>query len=127
MTPAQFRSDFPEFADTTAYPDSMVTLWLSVSTNLVNAARWGDLTDIGIELVTAHQLTIATRDSKAGAGGMPGGAISGPVSSKSVDKVSVSYNTSATQFEGEAFWNMTAYGVRYLGLAMMMGAGGIQL
>jgi hypothetical protein len=127
MTPDQFRADFPEFANTTKYPDSMVNLWLKVSTSLVNSARWEELTDIGIELLTAHHLTIASRDATAGAAGGSGGGISGPVASKSVDKVSVSYNTAATMYEGEAFFNMTGYGIRYLSMARMFGAGGVQL
>ena len=56
--PAQFRSDFPEFSDTTVYPDSSVNLWMTVATSMVNACRWMELTDIGIELVTAHRIAI---------------------------------------------------------------------
>lgn len=123
-TPAQFRSDFPELASAT---DGQIQMWLDVGVLLVNAARWDELTNIGIELVAAHHLAIAMRDAKLAAAGGAAGGVSGPVSSKSVDKVSVSYNTSSTQYEGEAFWNMTAYGIRYLGLARMFGAGGIQL
>jgi hypothetical protein len=125
MTPAQFRSDFPEFANAT---DAQINLWLTVATALVDPARWDELTDIGVELVTAHHLAIALRNARAGAaGGAGAGAVGGPVASKAVDKVSVSYNTSATQFEGEAFWNMTTYGIQYLQLARMFGAGGFQL
>lgn len=123
-TPVQFRSDFPEFASTS---DAQISTWLTVGASLVNAARWDELTTIGIELVAAHHLAIAMRAGAAGAAGGGAGTVSGPIASKSVDKVSVSYNTSSTQFEGEAFWNMTSYGIRYLGLARMMGAGGIQL
>lgn len=123
-TPAQFRSDFPEFASAS---DTQITMWLTIGASLVNEARWEELTTIGIELVAAHHLAIAMRDAKLAAGGGAAGGVSGPVSSKSVDKVSVSYNTSSTQYEGEAFWNMTAYGIRFVGLARMFGAGGIQL
>lgn len=124
ITPDQFRADFPEFANAS---DAQVSMWLTVGEALVNPLRWGDLTNIGIELVTAHHLAIAMRDDKTAVGGGAAGGVSGPVSSKSVDKVSVSYNTSSTQYEGEAFWNMTSYGIRYIGLARLFGAGGIQL
>lgn len=127
MTPDQFRQDFPEFADTTRYPDSLVTLWLTVGSSLVNADRWGELTNIGIELVTAHHLVLAARDQQAAAGsGVPGQA-SGPQSSKSIDKVSVSYDTGAASIADAGFWNMSTYGQRFLGLSRLMGAGGMQL
>ncbi|WP_287497795.1 DUF4054 domain-containing protein [Pandoraea sp. CB10b_02] len=127
MDVSQFRQSFPEFDDTTTYPDSLVQFWMTVAVSLVNADRWGDLTDLGIALVTAHHLALAVKDQKmADVGGVPG-QVSGPQSSKAVDKVSASYDTAAVAIKDGGFWNATMYGVRYLSLAMMMGAGGIQL
>jgi hypothetical protein len=125
--PAQFRSDFPEFGDTTVYPDSSVTLWMTVATSLVNARRWMELTDIGIELVTAHHLVLGKRDQDAAdAGGTPG-EVKGPTTSKSVDKVSVGYDSGAATLDSAGFWNLTTYGVRFYTLALSMGAGGLQV
>ncbi|MBU9234081.1 DUF4054 domain-containing protein [Burkholderia multivorans] len=127
MDVSQFRQSFPEFDDTTTYPDSLVQFWMTVAVSLVNADRWGDLTDLGIALVTAHHLALAVKDQKmAAVGGVPG-QVTGPQSSKAVDKVSASYDTSAVAIKDGGFWNATMYGVRYLSLAMMMGAGGMQL
>jgi hypothetical protein len=126
VTPAQLRSDFPEFNDPTRYPDSLVQTWLTVAASLVNADRWVELTNIGIELVTAHHLVLSVRDEAAAATGGTPGIMTGPQASKSVDKVSVSYDTSAAIIDGGGFWNLTSYGVRYLTLARMMGAGGLQ-
>lgn len=127
MDVSQFRQSFPEFNDTTTYPDSLVQFWMTVAVSLVNADRWGDLTDLGIALVTAHHLALAVKDQKmAAVGGVPG-QVSGPQSSKAVDKVSASYDTAAVAIKDGGFWNATMYGVRYLSLAMMMGAGGMQL
>lgn len=126
-TPDQFRDDFPEFADTTTYPDTQVTLWLTVGSNLVNACRWRELTTLGIELVAAHHLVLGRRDQQAAlVGGVPG-QMTGPLSSKAVDKVSAGYDTGAATIDDAGFWNLTTYGVRYATLARMMGAGGIQL
>lgn len=122
----QFRQAFPEF-DQADYPDSLVQLWLTVAVSLVNAERWAELTDVGVGLVTAHHLAMATKDQKtAGVGGVPG-QVSAPQSAKSVDKVSASYDTAAVAIKDGGFWNGTMYGIRYLSLAMMMGAGGMQL
>lgn len=127
MDIAQFRQSFPEFNDTTTYPDSLVQFWMTVAVSLVNAERWGELTDLGIALVTAHHLALALKDQKTAAvGGVPG-QVTGPQSSKAVDKVSASYNTDAVAIKDGGFWNATMYGVRYLSLALMMGSGGIQL
>jgi len=127
ITPAQFRSDFPEFGDTTVYPDSSVNLWMTVATSLVNACRWMELTDIGIELVTAHHLVLEKRDSDAAAAGGTPGEVKGPTTSKSVDKVSAGYDSHAATLDDAGFWNLTTYGVRYLTLARMMGSGGLQV
>lgn len=127
ITPSQLRSDFPEFADSTKYPDSLIQMWLTVAASLVNGSRWMELTNIGIELVTAHHLVIALRDQTAAAvGGVPG-EMTGPTASKSVDKVSKSYDTSAATLDNAGFWALSSYGIRYLGLARMMGAGGLQV
>ncbi|HGL4259613.1 DUF4054 domain-containing protein [Burkholderia dolosa] len=127
MDVSQFRQAFPEFDDTTTYPDALVQFWMTVAVSLVNVDRWGDLTDLGIALVTAHHLALAVKDQKmAVVGGVPG-QVSGPQSSKAVDKVSASYDTAAVAIKDGGFWNATMYGVRYLSLAMMMGAGGMQL
>ncbi|SAK33208.1 DUF4054 domain-containing protein [Burkholderia multivorans] len=127
MDVSQFRQSFPEFNDTTTYPDALVQFWMTVAVSLVNAERWGELTDLGIALVTAHHLALAVNDQKmADVGGVPG-QVTGPQSSKAVDKVSASYDTAAVAIKDGGFWNATMYGVRYLSLAMMMGAGGMQL
>ncbi|MBU9360056.1 DUF4054 domain-containing protein [Burkholderia multivorans] len=127
MDVSQFRQSFPEFNDTTTYPDSLVQFWMTVAVSLVNAERWGELTDLGIALVTAHHLALTVKDQKmAAVGGVPG-QVTGPQSSKAVDKVSASYDTAAVAIKDGGFWNATMYGVRYLSLAMMMGAGGMQL
>ncbi|UVE57631.1 DUF4054 domain-containing protein [Burkholderia sp. EMB26] len=127
MDVSQFRQSFPEFSDTTTYPDSLIQFWMTVAVSLVNPDRWSELTDLGIALVTAHHLALAVKDQKmATVGGVPG-QVTGPQSSKAVDKVSVSYDTAAVAIKDGGFWNATMYGVRYFSLAMMMGAGGMQL
>lgn len=127
MTPEQFRADFPEFSDTTKYPNTLIQMWLTVAASLVNPVRWMELTNLGLALVTAHHLVLAQRDgATADVGGTPG-EVKGPTSSKSVDKVSVSYDTGAVGLDGAGFWAMTSYGLRYLTMAKLFGAGGMQL
>jgi hypothetical protein len=127
VTASSFRADFPEFASTTNYPDAQVDFWIDAAGQLVSEDRWGTLYDFGVELLVAHNLTLGRRDQVAVAGGGVGGASGGVVSSKSVDKVSVSYDTGAATFEGAGDLNTTMYGIRWNRLARMFGAGGLQI
>jgi hypothetical protein len=126
LTPAQFRSDFAEFADVSKYPDSTVTFWLNVAANLVDPGRWSTLATSGQELVTAHYLVISTRDRTAAQAGNAPGQVVGLQTSKSVADLSVSYDYQALLVEGANQWNSTTYGQRYFSLARMFGAGGLQ-
>lgn len=123
----QFRKDFPAFADTTAYTEAAIRLWLSVAVNMVNEDRWGALYNLGLELVVAHHLVLAARDEALAAAGAVPGAVQGVVASKAVDKVSVSYDAASVTNSGDGFWNMTSYGIRFRSLAKQFGAGGLQL
>lgn len=127
VTTSKFRTDFPEFSNTTAYPEALVSFYLTLGAKLMSVDRWADIIDEGLELFVAHNLALERPAQKtAAAGGVPGIA-SGPVSSKTVDKVSVSYDTSAAMEADAGHWNLTIYGQRYIRLARMVGSGGIQL
>ena len=127
MDAATFRSDFPEFTDSNRFPDAQVNFWLGLGEKLLPENRWADLRGQGLELFVAHNLVLAAQAGKATAsGGLPG-ASSGVTSSKSVDKVSVSYDTGASLIDGAGHWNLTNYGTRLLWVARMIGAGGVQL
>ncbi len=127
VTVSSFRADFPEFTSIVTYPDTQVAFWLGLAGKLHSADRWGDLLDYGIELFMAHNLSIAARDAKATSVGGVGGSASGLLSAKAVDKVSASYDTAAVTIAGAGQWNLTTYGTRYIQLASMIGAGGVQL
>lgn len=117
MDAAQFQADFPAFA--TADP-ARVAFWLALGGKLLNADRWDDLLDQGLELYAAHQLTL---EAKAGARGNVPGQITG----KTADKVTVSYDTAAVSLADGGHYNATVYGIQLLQLARMVGAGGVQL
>ncbi len=127
VTPASFRTNFPEFTDAVAYPDAQVSFYLSIAALSMDTTRWGGLLDFGTQLMVAHQLVIDRRAQlEAQSGGIPG-TNTGPISSKSVDKVSVGFDTGAASEEGAGHWNLTVYGTRYWRLVLMIGAGPIQV
>lgn len=127
VTVSSFRTDFPEFASTVTYPDASVAFWLAAAGKLLSVDRWAELLDLGTELFMAHNLALGARDQKAATAGGIGGSSAGLVASKAVDKVSVSYDTGAASIEGAGAWNLTTYGTRYIQLARLIGAGGVQL
>jgi hypothetical protein len=127
VTPASFRVNFPEFTDATAYPDARITYWIGIAGLRLNACRWSTLLDHGTELFVAHNLVLGRQAAMSAAGGGVPGQASGPTSSETVDKVSVSYDTGAAAIEDGGAWNLTTYGVQFLQLARLIGAGGIQL
>ena len=124
---AQFRANFPEFANVVTYPDTMINFWLTVAYKQVRAVVWQDQTDLGVQLFVAHNCVLEAQAIKAAAtGGAPGGVV-GPANSKSVDKVSVTYDTTAGTVPGWGNWNLTTFGTRFKYFVDMFGAGGIQV
>lgn len=124
---AGFRTAFPEFASEDDYPTVWISPLLLISTQLVSEERWADLYDYGRYLQAAHRLVLRKRQANtAEAGGTPGQS-SGMLSAKSLDKASMTFDTSSTAEEGAGWWNTTTYGQEYWRLAMMFGAGGMQL
>jgi hypothetical protein len=123
MDNAAFRIAFPQFADETAYPDARLDLLATFVGTQLNACVWGDSLDFATMLYVAHLLTIQGPSNAQGGGGSGGGSISGPVTSKSVDKVSVSYDAGAVTYSGAAFWNQSGYGIQLYQLMQLFGAG----
>lgn len=127
VTPASFREHFPEFVSAAIFPDGQITYWLSIAAIRLSACRWAELLDHGAELFVAHNLVLSAQAARSAAGGGVPGQAAGPTASKTVDKVSVSYDTGATSIEGGGDWNLTSYGRRFLQVARLIGAGGVQL
>ncbi len=119
---SEFRAVFPEFSDNTKYSDALLTYWLGVATRLVNPTRWGAMTDTGVYLALAHYVSLASGNATR-----PGQAGMGAVTSSAVDKVSKSVDVNVGAIDGGGLWNATSYGRQYLQMAMIYGAGGVQL
>lgn len=127
MDLSAFRAAFPEFSDLGKYPDAMLTFWASIATLQVNVCRWGVMATTGIFLYVAHEITLQAQSiNAAGIGGTPG-ASSGPVNSKAVGSVSVSYDTQQIAEKDGGWWNSTSYGRQFLRLARIFGSGVVQL
>ena len=127
LVPATFRATFPEFSDPGIYTDAVLEFWDGIAQTFMDPVRWGTAFTYGESLFVAHHLAVAARDqATSDAGGIPG-TVQGPIASKSIDKVSVSYDAAAVSITDADFWNMSSYGIRFQRLAKMMGAGALQL
>jgi hypothetical protein len=123
-----FRADFPEFGDVTAYPESMILFWYGIAEKRLIQTRWADLYTHGLELCTAHLVSLAKNEQNiAAAGGTPGSGMNGMVASESVGDVSASYNVESILEKDAGQWNATSYGRMFINLANIVGMGGAQL
>ncbi|HEJ7993743.1 DUF4054 domain-containing protein [Serratia quinivorans] len=127
-TVAQFRQDFPQFEDPLRYPEAQVQFRLNLADILLSEKVTGTkIFPYLVELFVAHYMTLFAQDQRSAAVGGSGGSASGVQTSKSVDKVSVSYDTSSTLNPDAGFWNNTRYGAEFYQLITLFGAGGRQL
>ena len=126
VTPTTFRAAFPAFNSQTIYPDGQIDFYLGLGQKLQNTERWGDLFDYGLQLFTAHHLSLDYASNKAGQLGQKPGEIEGPVTNGSVDKVSYGRDPSSALNPKDGHWNLTQYGIRYVKLIKMVGAGPMQ-
>jgi hypothetical protein len=124
VTSATFRAAFPAFGgpNTQTYPDLEIEYWLGLSLKLMNVPRWGNLLDDGQMLFVAHNLSLEFNAKKATAKGQNPGEVKGMITSASVDKVSFSRDSSFMDPKN-GHWGLSIYGLRYIRLVKMIGAG----
>lgn len=127
VTPASFRAALNAFADNARYSDDEITYWNTLALKLHNADRWGDFIDDGVMFFIAHNLALEDASEQAAMKDQAPGAIQGAVTSVSVDKVSYARDPSAAMEPGAGHWNLTTYGMRWLRLSKMAGAGPLQI
>lgn len=107
---------YPEFAGTD--PALMAAL-MSDALPYFNVDRWGAFLDQGYAALVAHFL--ATKKQEALSGGF--GASEGQIASKAADSVSVSFAQQTPYSSKDNDLARTSYGMLYLRLRRMAGAG----
>ena len=117
-----FVAVFPEFANA---PYTAVTYWLSQAPLQLNQRRFGSNFDLASMLFVAHNLALGWQEKRTmEKGGIPGDAL-GPVSSKSVGGVSISYDAAGIAIPGAGAWNATSYGQRLYKMMQAAACGGV--
>lgn len=124
---AQFRTDFPEFADAARYTPTMINFWSGIGEKVISNDRWGGLFTQGLELFTAHNIVLAAGNKSAAASGSAPGQANGVVTAKKVGDVGVNYDNNTSMELDAGHWNQTTYGRQYIRLARLIGQGCVQL
>lgn len=127
LSESSFRESMPMFADTDLYPVAQFNFYLNMGKKLLPESRWDDLLDEGLTFFVAHYLTLYLRSMDAVDIGGDAGQVIGNETSKSVDGVSYSVDVSSVSLTDAGQWNQTTFGIQFLQMARMVGAGGIQL
>jgi len=111
---SRLRAQYPEFESTTDYPDSTVDDFISWAADELSSSVWDNLYEAGVVSLAAHLLKVSDLSSDGGAG-------AGPVESKSVGPVSVSYDVDS----GDSDSNLTStkYGREHARLKKKVAAG----
>jgi hypothetical protein len=124
-----FVAAFPEFGSNTSstlqsaqVTVGQVNFWIPQAYAQLNTWRFGAQLDLAAMLFVAHNLVLSLRENKANATGQIPGAVQGPIASKSIDKLSISYS-GATNLEGAGMWNATTYGQRLFKMMKAYGSG----
>ena len=127
VTPGLFRTNFPAFADTAAFPDATVNFWLALAQSLLPVDRLTNMLDYATQLFMGHNLTVEAINLASSANGAPPGMSRGLISSESGAGVSVSFDTSSGIPLKAGHWALTTYGTRFLDLIRLRGTGPRQI
>ncbi|RKZ95806.1 MAG: hypothetical protein DRQ46_07910, partial [Gammaproteobacteria bacterium] len=103
--PTQFKVRFPEYADV---DDSFIQIFLNDAALVMDEQVWGKYFDNGQAYLAAHYLAMANKGSAGG-----GAGVSGSVTGRTVDGVSVSYGSAqpvgGANSQTAGFYNTTQY------------------
>lgn len=112
ITPSSFKVRFPEFACIT---EERIQLFIDDSVVILNEAYWGTKYDLGLYYLSAHSLYMASNTEDGNI------VTSGPIASRAVDGVSVSYAVSSSDDVSDNYYRYTRYGQRYISLRKTLG------
>lgn len=127
VTPALFRSAFPEFSNVTNYTDALLTRFITMAEAYCSTKNFRvkpATRVLLIELMTAHLITLnnidpTTHESTGSS------SISGFETSATIDGVSVSLQAPVAKNAFQTWINSTGYGQQYWALLVANNALGI--
>lgn len=117
MTPAEFKTRFPEFV---AELDSRVQFFIDDAIPFFDVERWDDTYPIGIAYFVAHALTMANTR-------VANGAAVDDETSVTAGELSVTRSAQLIMAQAETEYLKTIYGQTYWLLAKRVGRGAVAL
>lgn len=125
MTPADFQTAFPGFADVDV---TVVQRWLTAADPWFDVGRWDAFYTQGLGFWVAHQLIMEAALSGKACGGVGfndkiGELAALPIIMKTVDTVSITYSANLLMKQVEDPFLRTFYGQQYRYLANLVGIG----
>src|SRR5208282_783770 len=127
VTVATFRQTWPAFTSTVMYPDATIEFWLNYAYMFLSPCRWRTAIDLGAMLFTAHNVTLDALSAAEGQNGAPPGMTVGPIQTKTVRDLTITYDTASGVNPEDAHWALTNWGTRFIKLARQFGSGPVQI
>lgn len=144
---SDFIQDYSEFSNQTRYPQSSVEYWIGIAYVLLTQPLYGtsfwdttpgpfiptgqtvgrSMQDFGVELFTAHNLALEVQaDDAASLNAVPG-TVGGSLTGRTVNGLTVVYDTAGSLEKDGGHYNLTTYGRRLLRMIKIVGALPIQV
>lgn len=132
---ALFRQQFPEFSDTTLYPEAKIRVFWNVGASFIDRRDYpcrsltGDALAYAMNLMAAHLMTISIQNQQAMTGGGTSGGQGVPdqggfITSAHIDEITVS-KLAPPVTNGWQFWlASTPYGQQIWALIGIVAVGG---
>lgn len=119
-TNVTFLNFFPQFKE--KVPDEVLKSFINLANANINIARYKSFWNMAMNFYVAHFLTIYISEcQRLGANSV------GMITSKSVDGISVSYDTASimNDLDGWGGYKQTSFGIQFATIAKLAGLGGI--
>lgn len=126
VTVQNLRQAFPEFSDTTKYPDAYIQRFITMATMYISTVSGrirDDVRVLAIEYMTCHLMTLSAIDGKGNAQGDGNGG--GVLTSASIESVSVAFQAVIANNSFEQWIQSTPYGKMYWALLQANNPAGI--
>ena len=130
---ADFLEMYPQFGaaegGTPPIPTAVLTVYVNLASACLAYERWQDCWEVGMGFFIAHYATLYIQ-AMANVGDAAkviasAGVAKGIQASKSVNDVSVSYQSVVTGWESWGSWNLTLFGQQFVQMANIIGMGAI--
>ena len=118
----EFRQAFPEFSNTTKYPDTYVNRHLSVAQLYISNQNFflrPNVRKLAIQYMAAHLIFLETTDNNGNFIGWSDAATGGAITSSHIGDVSVTLHPPVATEEWELWLESTPYGKMLLALLQL--------